>query len=231
MSTPCFGEDAVHAIRSGLKVLTPPLAMTLISETRTQTYVQIALATVLVYTTCLVVHIEPNFSFCDKKNSPPPAVYIARWILPMLYGLILLGLALHRANRLRKISRNRSSLLKILVLDQGIYYLFVILCCVFRILVEQEVIKNWLALNVVSYFGSPIFLTVLGSQMLLRLKEVGDNNSAAFESSNRGPGSATCASAQSFTQGPHALPAHKELYLGLASSRHEESVDSRSTVI
>ncbi|KAL5512646.1 hypothetical protein ACEPAG_2912 [Sanghuangporus baumii] len=113
---------------------------------------------------------------CGAENFAAWQLGMVNWLIPMIYGLILMILALHKAAKYWRISAGFKglSLVKVLIRDQVVYFMFLIMCCLFAILeFRLEISSNFLS-NVLNCLGNPSFLTILGSRMLFNLKEAGE---------------------------------------------------------
>ncbi|KAL5498493.1 hypothetical protein ACEPAH_1846 [Sanghuangporus vaninii] len=112
---------------------------------------------------------------CDEFNSLT-SVDVLSWVMPMVYGLILLALSLYKAFEYWKMSTSLRAfpLVKVLVEDQIIYYFLVISCCVLRIVDLLVADMSVFASAFINAAGNPTFLCILGSQILINLKEAGE---------------------------------------------------------
>ncbi|KAH8104857.1 hypothetical protein DFH11DRAFT_1519322, partial [Phellopilus nigrolimitatus] len=95
---------------------------------------------------------------------------------PMLYGIILMVLALYKAAEHWRVTAGFSqfNLVKVLIQDQAIYFIVVILCNAMEIVGVQFFIPNFVLAGILTTLGNPCFLCVLGSHLLVHLKEVGE---------------------------------------------------------
>ncbi|KAH8109807.1 hypothetical protein DFH11DRAFT_1515096, partial [Phellopilus nigrolimitatus] len=95
---------------------------------------------------------------------------------PMLYAIILMALALYKAAEHWRETAGFSqlTLVKVLIQDQAIYFIMVIICSVMQILLDQLDITNPLLADLLDMLGSPSLLSVLGSHLLVHLKEAGE---------------------------------------------------------
>ncbi|EJC99532.1 uncharacterized protein FOMMEDRAFT_160599 [Fomitiporia mediterranea MF3/22] len=93
----------------------------------------------------------------------------------MVYGLVLMLLALYRAAEYWKMSSGFRGfkLVKVLIRDQIIYFLLAIMCCVFNILNFKVPVNNDVLEMFLQQAGNPSFLCILGSRLLFNLKEAG----------------------------------------------------------
>ncbi|KAH8104859.1 hypothetical protein DFH11DRAFT_1519343, partial [Phellopilus nigrolimitatus] len=96
---------------------------------------------------------------------------------PQPFGLwCALTLALYKAAEHWRETAGFSqfTLVKVLIQDQAIYFIMVIFCSVMEILANQLSITNVLLAYLLSILGSPSLLCVLGSHLLVHLKEAGE---------------------------------------------------------
>ncbi|EJC99537.1 uncharacterized protein FOMMEDRAFT_160604 [Fomitiporia mediterranea MF3/22] len=100
---------------------------------------------------------------------------IIDWSIPMVYGLILMVLALYKAAEYWKMSTGFGGfkLVEILICDQIIYFLMVIMCCVFNTLSNKVRVDNNNLAAIIEQAGNPSFLCILGSRLLFNMKEAG----------------------------------------------------------
>ncbi|KAH8109820.1 hypothetical protein DFH11DRAFT_1515063, partial [Phellopilus nigrolimitatus] len=95
---------------------------------------------------------------------------------PMLYGVILMVLALYKTVVVWRESAGfgQHSLVKVLIQDQAIYFIMVVFCSVMQILSKQVEAPDAVLADLLSILGSPSLLSVLGSHLLVHLKETGE---------------------------------------------------------
>ncbi|KAL5524847.1 hypothetical protein ACEPAF_9993 [Sanghuangporus sanghuang] len=101
---------------------------------------------------------------------------IVDWVVPMVYGVILVILALYRAADYWRMSFGFKgfALVKVLIQDQVMYFMIVIACSIFNIMEFKLQFSNLFLSNLFNALGNPAFLSVLGSRMLINLKEAGE---------------------------------------------------------
>ncbi|KAL5498502.1 hypothetical protein ACEPAH_1855 [Sanghuangporus vaninii] len=109
-------------------------------------------------------------------GNPPELVPIAGRVIPLLYGLLLLILAIYKAVEYWKLSSGLKDflLVRVIVRDQFIYYGSVIFVCILRI--ADIPISNTVPFvsEILDVSSSNILLCVIGGQLLINLKEVGE---------------------------------------------------------
>ncbi|KAH8101662.1 hypothetical protein DFH11DRAFT_1523482 [Phellopilus nigrolimitatus] len=71
-------------------------------------------------------------------------------------------------------SFSQFTLVKVLIQDQAIYFIMVIFCSVMDIVANQLFIPNAFIADLIAGLGSPSLLCVLGSHLLVHLKEAGE---------------------------------------------------------
>ncbi|KAH8109358.1 hypothetical protein DFH11DRAFT_944898 [Phellopilus nigrolimitatus] len=98
------------------------------------------------------------------------------WAVPMLYAIILMVLALYKAvQHWRELAAfSQFNLLTVLIRDQAIYFALVIYCSVVGIVAVQLFNPNTFLSILLTALGSPSLLSVLGSHLLVHLKEAGE---------------------------------------------------------
>ncbi|KAH8113213.1 hypothetical protein DFH11DRAFT_1777004 [Phellopilus nigrolimitatus] len=98
------------------------------------------------------------------------------WAVPMLYAIILMVLALYKAvQHWRELAAfSQFNLLTVLIRDQAIYFALVIYCSVLGIVAVQLFNPNTFLSILLTALGSPSLLSVLGSHLLVHLKEAGE---------------------------------------------------------
>ncbi|KAL5524819.1 hypothetical protein ACEPAF_9965 [Sanghuangporus sanghuang] len=84
--------------------------------------------------------LAKDVTFCGTNASFSLPAAIIDWVIPLVYGLILLVLALYKAAEYWRLSAGFKgfTLVKVLIQDQVMYFALVIACCVFNIM-EFEV--------------------------------------------------------------------------------------------
>lgn len=114
---------------------------------------------------------------CMFVNVVPANWGVAFWIVPMVYEVLLMFLALHRAGQHLRVVRGLSGsrLIKILLKDQAIYFLLVVSCSVANIAANRISGNGFLVPFLLNVLGSPSLLSVLGSHILFHLNQELDN--------------------------------------------------------
>ncbi|KAL5500904.1 hypothetical protein ACEPAH_9291 [Sanghuangporus vaninii] len=120
--------------------------------------------------------ISTRATICLENSIPPLQWIMVNWIIPMVYGAVLMVLALYKAAEYWRMSAKLkgSTLVKVLLQDQVLYFLLVIGCSVLNIISFKVDISNEFASTVLGALGNPSCLSLLGSRMLFRLKEAGE---------------------------------------------------------
>ncbi|KAH8109848.1 hypothetical protein DFH11DRAFT_1861025 [Phellopilus nigrolimitatus] len=133
-----------------------------------------------IYQEIAVGGLAKDVTICGANRDPPKVWAALSWLVlaatPMLYGIILMVLALYKAAEHWRETAGFSqfTLVKVLIQDQAIYFIMVIFCSVMEIMSNQLVITNVLLSYFLYILGSPSFLCVLGSHLLVHLKEAGE---------------------------------------------------------
>ncbi|KAH8109224.1 hypothetical protein DFH11DRAFT_1861733 [Phellopilus nigrolimitatus] len=130
-----------------------------------------------IYREIVVGELAKGVLFCGENRSPPKVWSALSWAAPMVYAVILMGLALvyKAAEHWRETAGfSQFTLVKVLIQDQAIYFIMVIFVSVMEIMSNQLFITNVLLANLLGVLGSPSFLCVLGSHLLVHLKEAGE---------------------------------------------------------
>ncbi|KAH8109172.1 hypothetical protein DFH11DRAFT_1861689 [Phellopilus nigrolimitatus] len=127
-----------------------------------------------------VGELAKGVTACGQNVYPPKVWASLSWAAPMLYGVILMALALYKAAEYWREMAGFSqfNLVKVLIQDQAIYFIMhshrVILCSVVQIMSIQLDIKNIVLSDFLNILGSPSLLCVFGSHLLVHLKEAGE---------------------------------------------------------
>ncbi|KAL5498245.1 hypothetical protein ACEPAH_2385 [Sanghuangporus vaninii] len=128
--------------------------------------------------------ISENMRYCDyTSGSLQVSLRSIFWSAPLAYDSILLVLALYRAAHIRKSLGYRGlKLVKVLIIDQGLYFVSVIVCSIANIVTNVGPLQNLPAfLFAFQVIGGAGLLSLLGSRMLIRLKQVaGRTTEASF---------------------------------------------------
>ncbi|KAL5500826.1 hypothetical protein ACEPAH_9213 [Sanghuangporus vaninii] len=117
-----------------------------------------------------------NVTVCGIDNTLPWQWGVVDWVLPLVYGTILMILALYKAAGYWKMSAGFEgfALVKVLIQDQILYFILAIGCSVLNILQFKLRFSNLFWANTLNALGSPSCLCVVGSRMLINLKEAGE---------------------------------------------------------
>ncbi|OCB87161.1 hypothetical protein A7U60_g5676 [Sanghuangporus baumii] len=113
---------------------------------------------------------------CGVNKTPSWKLGMFDWLIPMVYGAVLMIFALYKAAEYWRVSAGFKgfTLVKVLIKDQVLYFMLIILCSMFAILGFKLVIPNVILADILSSLGNPSFLSLLGSRMLINLKEAGE---------------------------------------------------------
>ncbi|KAH8109183.1 hypothetical protein DFH11DRAFT_1814136 [Phellopilus nigrolimitatus] len=120
--------------------------------------------------------LAKGVTVCGANRNPPNVWSALSWAAPMLYAIILMVLALYKAAEHWRETAGFSqfTLVKVLIQDQAIYFIMVIFCSVMKIMAIQLDVPNVALSDFLNYLGSPSLLCVLGSHLLVHLKEAGE---------------------------------------------------------
>ncbi|KAH8109526.1 hypothetical protein DFH11DRAFT_1709697 [Phellopilus nigrolimitatus] len=129
----------------------------------------------VIYAEISVGSLAEGVTICLTNRSPKLWGRLS-WVIPMLYAIILMVLALRKAaQHWREFAGfSEFSLFKVLIQDQAIYFILVIFCNVMGILADKLFNPNSLLANLLSILAYPRVLCVLGSHLLVHLKEAGE---------------------------------------------------------
>ncbi|KAH8107484.1 hypothetical protein DFH11DRAFT_1711435 [Phellopilus nigrolimitatus] len=135
-----------------------------------------ALIYTIIYAEISLLRLTEGATVCLNNRSPPKIWSALSWTVTLLYEIILMVLALCKAaQHWREIVGFRQfNLLTVLIQDQAIYFILVIFCSVMGIVAVQLFIPNLLLANLLTVLGNPRLLCVLGSRLLIHLKEAGE---------------------------------------------------------
>ncbi|KAH8109392.1 hypothetical protein DFH11DRAFT_1709954 [Phellopilus nigrolimitatus] len=127
----------------------------------------------IIYAEIYVGKLAEDVSICLFNGSPKVWAALV-WAVPMLYAIILMVLAiLKAAQHWRELAGfSQLNLLTVLIRDQAIYFILVIFCSVVGIIADTLLDPNLFLLLTVLIF--PKLLCVLGSHLLIHLKEAGE---------------------------------------------------------
>ncbi|OCB83933.1 hypothetical protein A7U60_g9142 [Sanghuangporus baumii] len=135
---------------------------------------------ILIYGTILqevtTFRLTERMVICGQGRAPLQVLAIVSWAVPMVYGLILLSLALYKAAEYWKLSSGFTGfhLVRVLIQDQVIYYGLVIFCSICQIMFESLANITSPVEDILNIIASPTILCILGGQLLINLKEAGE---------------------------------------------------------
>ncbi|EJC99041.1 uncharacterized protein FOMMEDRAFT_161261 [Fomitiporia mediterranea MF3/22] len=117
-----------------------------------------------------------NIYVCLVDGYVPWQLELVDWIVPVAYGLLLMILAIYKATDYWKLTAGLQglALVKVLILDQFIYFLLAVACCTFNVIETRIKIPNAYLAAVIGDLGSPSLLCLLGSRLLVHLKEAAE---------------------------------------------------------
>ncbi|KAH8109176.1 hypothetical protein DFH11DRAFT_1861694 [Phellopilus nigrolimitatus] len=129
-----------------------------------------------IYDETVVGELAKGVTLCGTNRVPSKVWDALSWVIPMVYATILMALALYKAAEHWKETAEFSqlTLVRVLIQDQAIYFIMVVFCSVLNIMANQLHIPNALLANLLDALGSPTLLCVLGSHLLVHLKEAGE---------------------------------------------------------
>ncbi|OCB92172.1 hypothetical protein A7U60_g464 [Sanghuangporus baumii] len=140
------------------------------------TYTLALLVYVVVYEKVGVLHISDGLSLCGGVGDIKviPKTYAAAWVPPMMYDLILMTLSLYKAVQFWRESPGSTAvdLVKVLIQDQAMYFVLLIVNTSAQIL--SEVLKSSTLTDFLGVLGNPLMLCVLGSHLVVNMKEAGE---------------------------------------------------------
>ncbi|KAH8112170.1 hypothetical protein DFH11DRAFT_1545874 [Phellopilus nigrolimitatus] len=130
----------------------------------------------IIYEEIAVGELAEGITLCGENRTTPKVWGALSWATPVLYGIILMVLALYKAaEHWREMGGfNQFTLVKVLIQDQAIYFIMVIFCSVMEIVSDQLNIRNVLLADLLAILGSPSLLCIVGSHLLVHLKEAGE---------------------------------------------------------
>ncbi|KAI5116897.1 hypothetical protein M0805_004165 [Coniferiporia weirii] len=134
------------------------------------------LAYVQVYNGTALGEIAPGITVCQSVRSVQPIFFGFSWSIPLAYELLLMILALYKAASFWTASEGFSgfNLVKILIVDQAVYFALAIFCNVGMIISDTTSNPQVIAKVLLGIMGSPSLLCVLGSHLLVHLKGAGE---------------------------------------------------------
>ncbi|OCB83956.1 hypothetical protein A7U60_g9165 [Sanghuangporus baumii] len=120
--------------------------------------------------------VAEGISICGGNRAPLKSLHVISWSIPMAYGLVLLCLAVYKATDFWRLATGfkGTRLVRTIILDQVLYYIFVVFCCLLQIVELSFRSDSPFVTSLLSALGSPSFLCILGSQLLINLKEVSE---------------------------------------------------------
>ncbi|KAH8109518.1 hypothetical protein DFH11DRAFT_1515423 [Phellopilus nigrolimitatus] len=129
-----------------------------------------------IYAEISIESLAEGVTVCAENRSPPRFWRAVSWAAPLLYGIILMVLALHKAAQHWRESNGfgHSNLVKVLIQDQAIYFVLVVFFSVMKVVAGHLRIPNLLLANLLAVLGGPSILSVLGSHLLVNMKEAGE---------------------------------------------------------
>ncbi|KAH8112195.1 hypothetical protein DFH11DRAFT_1745102 [Phellopilus nigrolimitatus] len=129
-----------------------------------------------IYEEIVVGELAKDITICGYNRNPPRLWGALSWVAPLLYAIILMVLALYKAAQHWRETGGFSqyTLVRVLIQDQAIYFIMVIFCTVMKIMSIELIIPNVLLADLLDVLGNPSLLCVLGSHLLVHLKEAGE---------------------------------------------------------
>ncbi|OCB83890.1 hypothetical protein A7U60_g9096 [Sanghuangporus baumii] len=113
---------------------------------------------------------------CGQANYSSVTLGLIDWIIPMVYNLVLMILAVYKAGEYWRMSAGLKGfqLVKVVIKDQIIYFILIVACCIVDILQFKIQVASLFWTGVLGSLGNPSFLCILGTRMLFNLKEAGE---------------------------------------------------------
>ncbi|KAL5530955.1 hypothetical protein ACEPAG_3831 [Sanghuangporus baumii] len=117
-----------------------------------------------------------NFTVCQSVRSVQPIFFIFAWGIPLFFECFLMILALYKSASFWSMSQGFKgfNLVKVLVVDQAIYFMIAIFCNVAMIISDTTTDPHVVSKVILGILGSPSLLVVLGARLLVHLKEAGE---------------------------------------------------------
>ncbi|PAV17199.1 hypothetical protein PNOK_0726300 [Pyrrhoderma noxium] len=102
---------------------------------------------------------------------------LADWSVQVVIGFILLSLALYKAIKDWKLTKyKKTDLIHILIRDQIYYYIAITFCSILNLLGFHNFGSEYYLLPIIlSGIGCPTLFSLIGSRMIINLKEAGDS--------------------------------------------------------
>ncbi|KAH8108367.1 hypothetical protein DFH11DRAFT_1711036 [Phellopilus nigrolimitatus] len=119
--------------------------------------------------------LAKGVTICGEDTVVPVVWGILFWTSPVVYELILMVLALYKAAGFWRTSAGFQGfyLVKVLIQDQALYFILVITCSVARAISFQRTF-DLVFVSFLNAIGSASLLCILGSWLLVHLKEAGE---------------------------------------------------------
>ncbi|KAL5498702.1 hypothetical protein ACEPAH_2057 [Sanghuangporus vaninii] len=120
--------------------------------------------------------VTEGVSLCFNARKLSVNLIVASWILPIAYGLTLMGLSLYKAAVYWRSSHGFKGfhLARVLFRDQFMYYGFASFYAISQPVEAAIVNVNGPAAFVLAAVSSPTTLCIMGGQLLINLKEAGE---------------------------------------------------------
>ncbi|KAL5476673.1 hypothetical protein ACEPAI_2859 [Sanghuangporus weigelae] len=122
------------------------------------------------YANPIASRLSGNHVICLLLQAQDPGWNTATWIVLLLYGIILMALALYKTLKYWTSFRQSTTLLRVLIEDQVIYFSMTIICAIMNLIAGYLGPIAYLD-NIVP--GLPSLLSAIGAHMVIHLKEVG----------------------------------------------------------
>ncbi|KAL5501298.1 hypothetical protein ACEPAH_8558 [Sanghuangporus vaninii] len=137
-----------------------------------------------------VGQLGENATICITESSVLWQLGVVDWLVPMVYAVVLMILAIYKATEYWKISTGFKgfALVRVLVQDQMIYFMSAIACSLLNILTFRISISNDILASILNAVGNPPLLCIFGARMLINLKEAaerGQNEGTNIKISSR----------------------------------------------
>ncbi|KAH8111439.1 hypothetical protein DFH11DRAFT_1613139 [Phellopilus nigrolimitatus] len=125
----------------------------------------------------IAVGVGLGFAFCGTENLEyPPIVKTLYWTAPLLFELVMMTLALYKAAQLWKATAGIEgmSLVKVLIQDQVIYFVMIMMCSIAKVCNYWTLVQSTPVTVILTLLGTTTLLCIIGSQMMVHLKEAGE---------------------------------------------------------
>ncbi|THH03280.1 hypothetical protein EW145_g6381 [Phellinidium pouzarii] len=122
-----------------------------------------------------VASLTEGMIYCVVNRLPSPIWSPISWSIPLAYGLVLMTMALYKAAEFWKLAAGIKglTLVGVLLQDQVMYFFIALFCSVIQIIANTTLLSAFLSVAF-SVIGNPSVLCVLGSRILVHLKEAGE---------------------------------------------------------